>query len=75
MSAPHKLTCYRDFVPGVANYRDLGKSSARWRRFYAQHVNINSSDDRLKINERPINNTLGLLNQLKLSMSIKRLIL
>ena len=59
-------TIYTRFRPNNNAALDLGALSYRWRNIYAWNSVIQTSDDRHKINERPINNALGLLQQLKL---------
>ena len=56
----------RTMLPDNNAGRDLGSSSRRWRNIYAWNSVIQTSDDRHKINERPIDNALGLLQQLNL---------
>lgn len=43
----------------------LGSSSRRWSTIYATSGTINTSDDRLKINEKPITGALKLINNLE----------
>jgi len=59
-------TIYTRFKPNTNATLDLGALSNRWRNIYAWNPVIQTSDDRHKINERPINNALALLQQLKL---------
>jgi hypothetical protein len=43
----------------------LGSSPRRWSTVYATNGTINTSDDRLKINEKPITGALKLINNLE----------
>ena len=43
----------------------LGSSPRRWTTVYATNGTINTSDDRLKINEKPITGALKLINNLE----------
>tara|TARA_R100000951_G_C2649888_1_gene183991 strand:- start:241 stop:3117 length:2877 start_codon:yes stop_codon:yes gene_type:complete len=43
----------------------LGSSPRRWSTIYATNGTINTSDDRLKINEKPITGALKLINNLE----------
>lgn len=54
---------YSHFLPGYFGNRDLGSASYKWRTVYATVTSI-SSDDRLKINERPITDALELISNL-----------
>ena len=47
------------------NVYSLGSSSRRWNTIYATNGTINTSDDRLKINEKPITGALKLINNLE----------
>ena len=54
---------YSHFLPAYFGARDLGSASYKWRTVYATVTSI-SSDDRLKINERPITDALKLISNL-----------
>lgn len=53
-SGKHCFTPYNS----VDNSIDLGRSTSRWRYIYAQYGTIQTSDDRFKINETSISNSL-----------------
>ena len=50
--------------PASDNVWDLGSSSLRWKKVYAASSSISTSDDRLKINETPINNSLEFIRNI-----------
>ena len=54
---------YSHFLSAYSGARDLGSASYKWRTLYATVTTI-SSDDRLKINERPIQGALELISNL-----------
>ena len=60
---PYITYSYNHLYPGWNNARDLGSTALRWRTVYAIN-NFNTSDDRLKINERAIPDALKLISTL-----------
>ena len=54
---------YSHFLPAFFGTLDLGSTGFKWRTVYATVTSI-SSDDRLKINERPIPDALKLISNL-----------
>jgi cytoskeletal protein CcmA (bactofilin family) len=61
---PNQVTCTYTFRPGNDNMYSLGSTSNRWKKVYAASSSISTSDDRLKINETPINNSLGFIRNI-----------
>ena len=65
-NADGTISSFSPNLSSMSGNYDLGRTSRRWKTLYATIGTINTSDDRLKINERPIEQATTFINTLNI---------